>query len=146
MPISYTSLVLLLIVIILLTAVVKLGVKLLNSNSVPNSTVTEAEYFQLYSHLKAASHESVDILVEDPASGRSENVNISNGESHTTSDGMMVQCVEGVTKVTWSNGVSCDMFLDPNNASQYYYADGIKLSPGQTVKLPGGCKVKQKWL
>jgi archaellum component FlaF (FlaF/FlaG flagellin family) len=144
MPISYTSLVLFLIAIILLTAVVKLGMKLLSGNSTPNSTVTEAEYFQLYSRFKAASHESVDILVEDHASGRSENVNISNGESHTTSHSMTVQLIGGVTKVTWSNGVSCDMFLDPNNASQYYYADGIKISPGQIVKLPGGHKVKQK--
>ncbi len=83
------------------------------------------------------------VTIQVMSNGHVQNIEMRD-EPHTTSDGTTIRLEGGVTWVTWINGVSCEIpYRSQKSGFQYYYPDGTKLSPGQTIFLPDGSKVRQ---
>lgn len=92
------------------------------------------------------SMDDENVTIKTLPNGNVETTVVGN-KPYTTPDGQTIQLVDSKIQITWPNGVRSQLIPGAKGSGfQYYSTDGKKLSPGQTVVLPDGQKIKQERL
>ncbi len=90
--------------------------------------------------------EDENVMIRTLPNGNVETTILGN-KPYKAPDGQIIQLVDSKIQITWPNGVRAQLTPGAKGSGfQYYSADGKKLSPGQTVMIPSGQKIRQERL